>query len=292
MRVALIGCVRSSLAALRALQALDAVELVGVLTRYRSAFNADFVDLGPAAGSTPTLHVDRRGAIRPAEWLKARQPDLVLCVGWSRLLPEAILRVPPKGVIGYHPAPLPRGRGRHPIIWSIALGLEASASTFFLMDAGADSGPIVDQAPFTIGPEDDAGTVYARVLRLIPFQLARFIPLIAADAVSLIPQDPKRATTWRKRSPIDGRIDWRMAATTIHNLVRALAPPYPGASCATGSGEAIIWRTERATVEAPDAEPGRVLRVEGGAITIKCGVGALLLVDHTIDPLPPVGGYL
>ena len=90
---------------------------------------------------------------------------MIFCFGWSSLLKERVLNIPPMGVIGYHPAKLPENRGRHPLIWAIALGLENSASTFFFMDKGADSGDILSQVDFNISYQDDAQSVYQKVAR-------------------------------------------------------------------------------------------------------------------------------
>ena len=73
-------------------------------------------------------------------------------MGWSRIIGKELLAVPPKGIVGYHPAALPANRGRHPIIWALALGLKETASTFFFMDNGADSGPIISQKSLIISP--------------------------------------------------------------------------------------------------------------------------------------------
>ena len=78
---------------------------------------------------------------------------------------EKILSKSPIGVIGFHPAALPANRGRHPIIWSLALGLKSTASTFFFMDKNVDSGDILSQASIKISDSDDARSLYDKVTK-------------------------------------------------------------------------------------------------------------------------------
>ena len=78
-------------------------------------------------------------------WISNLAPDVIFCFGWSGLLKKELLQIPPMGVIGYHPTALPKNRGRHPITWALNLGLKETASTFFFMDDGIDSGDILSQ---------------------------------------------------------------------------------------------------------------------------------------------------
>ena len=80
------------------------------------------------------------------------------------MLSKNIILSKSNGVIGYHPTSLPKNRGRHPVIWALALGLKEISSTFFLMDQGADTGPILSQENISITYEDDAGTLYDKLI--------------------------------------------------------------------------------------------------------------------------------
>jgi methionyl-tRNA formyltransferase len=196
------------------------------------------------------------------------------------------------GVVGYHPAALPQNRGRHPIIWALALGLEQTASTFFLMDENADSGDILSQVPVSIDPHDDAGDLYQKLTDTALTQLQELTTAMAAGNAKRTPQDHSRANYWRKRSASDGRIDWRMPATGIHNLIRSLARPYPGAHC-DYEGKAIrIWRAKPHNAAQANLEPGKVIKVRLRNIFVKCGDGAVELIEHDFDPIPPEGSYL
>lgn len=294
MRIAFIGCVDFSAAALEMLIDHPQAELVGVVTRGRSPCNSDFQDLSALAAGAgcPVFLSDGQDQAPMAAWLRQRRPEVIYCLGWSRLLPADILAIPPLGVVGYHPAALPRNRGRHPIIWALALGLEQTASTFFLMDPGADSGAILSQEPVAITPQDDAGTLYRKLTDTALPQLRQLTNELAEGRAQASPQDHSQANYWRKRTPADGCIDWRMPARGIHNLVRALARPYPGAHCQHDGKAVKIWRVRPAATTAPNLEPGKVLAVRDERLLVKCGDAAVELIEHEFDPLPTEGSYL
>ena len=94
------------------------------------------------------------------------QPEIAFCFGWSQLIKDNIIKKIPQGIIGFHPAALPKNRGRHPIIWALVLGLQETASTFFMMDASADTGDIVSQKIVKISYEDDAATLYQKIMTI------------------------------------------------------------------------------------------------------------------------------
>ena len=296
LRIAFIGCVESSRVALKALLSLtpSLCEVVGVVTMRSNRINSDHEDLSVIVSpDIPLLYVeDAPSDAQQAEWLRALMPDLIFCVGWSRLLGNDVLCVAPRGVVGFHPAALPANRGRHPLVWAIALGLTQTASSFFLMDAGADSGPLLSQLPIDIAAEDDATSLYSKVLALLPSQVESIV--LGMSSGSLVPQsqDGSRATYWRKRSADDGRIDWRMDSSSVRNLVRALVRPYPGAHFVYQGREVKVWKCTESEAGAPNVEPGKVLDVFGRRITVRCGGGSVCLIDHELDTLPSSGDYL
>ena len=294
MRTVFIGSIAYAHEALARLLTIDGVELVGVVTRRGSTFNPDFRCLAPLAeqAGAPVWYADGRPQADMAAWLGTVAPEVIYCMGWSRLLGPEILAIPPRGVIGYHPAALPKNRGRQPIVWALALGLEETGSTFFMMDEGVDSGPILSQALVPIARGDDAGALYRNLTETIVRQLGDFTPRFIAGTLEPRPQDESQATTWRKREPADVVIDWRMPADGVCNLVRALARPYRGALCRQGGQDVTVWRAELIAEAAPNAEPGKVLAADAAGIAVKCGSGAVCLVEHEFATLPAVNDYL
>lgn len=269
-------------------------DVTGVCTAASAATNADYADLGGICEQSriPFLRTQDINSDETIAWILERRPDVVFCFGWSRLISRRLLGLPRLGVVGYHPAALPQNRGRHPLIWALALGLERTASTFFLMDEGADSGEIVSQVGIDIDADDDAGTLYAKVVVTAKAQLADIVPKLAAGTIVRRSQDHERATYWRKRTAKDGRIDWRMGAESICNLVRALSTPYPGADFETRIGVVKVWKARVVADAPPNAEPGKVIGLLAGKPVVRCGIGAVCLLDTSPSFEPDLGDYL
>jgi methionyl-tRNA formyltransferase len=293
MRIVFIGTVAFSLRMLEHLIAVGA-EVVGVCTKQISSFNADFADLVPVChrNDISYKYVDDINSPETLTWIRERKPDVIFCFGWSFLLKQGLLRLAPLGVVGYHPAALPANRGRHPLIWALALGLEKTASTFFFMDDGVDSGDIISQHEIVVNESDDAASLYAKVTRAALKQLDEFVPALSEGRHSRLKQPSELSNYWRKRTPADGLIDWRMSASAICNLVRALTRPYIGAEFSWQGTTIKVWRADCFDGVAANLEPGKVLAIENGAALIKCGEGVIRLLETSPGFTTSVGEYL
>lgn len=293
MRILFIGAVSFSAAALRHIIALRS-EIVGVCTLQQNNHAADHHDLTTIADSVgiPVYSEPDLNTKHALDWMRRKEPDVILCLGWSRLLKRDVLTLPRMGVIGYHPARLPENRGRHPLIWSLVLGLEEIGSTFFFMDEGADSGDIISQEMISVGPDDDAASLYEKMTATALLQLEKIVSGLAGGTVVAIRQNHARSNSWRKRVKADGRIDWRMSAKGIHNLVRALAKPYPGAHFELAGHEYRVWSSRVVPYNARNDEPGKVLRAGADGLLVKTGEDAILLlkIDPPLSAMP--GDYL
>lgn len=294
MRIVFMGCVQFSLEILEHLLKIKEAEIVGIVTRRKSSFNSDFSSLGPLATTCniPCYYADKTNQLDMAEWIKKLSPDTIYCFGWSFLLKKAVIDIPSIGVIGYHPAALPANRGRHPIIWALALGLNETASTFFFIDEGADTGDILSQVFVSIEKKDDALSLYRKLSSVALLQVNEFTKSLANNICVRVPQDQTGANYWRKRNREDGKIDWRMPAMGVYNLVRALTRPYVGAHCIYKGKEIKIWKTEIINANYGNIEPGKILELDGRSLHVKCGQGELRLVEHEFEVLPKVGEYL
>lgn len=297
MRIVYIGCVESSERMLRQVFRVPEAEVVGVVTRRSSSFNADFASLEPLAekNDIPCYIDPNNNQEEMASWIRERRPEVGYCFGWSYLLNPKVLSIPELGFVGFHPTKLPRNRGRHPIIWALALGLKKTASSFFFMDEGADSGDLLSQRDVPIHWEDDARSLYDRLMEAAEKQVSNFTPKLATREYSREPQDDEKANYWRKRSREDGEIDWRMSSASVYNLVRALARPYPGAHCTVGGHEIKIWSADVVDDEFGNVghlEPGKVLASGTDRVAVKCGEGVVEIQEHEFDKLPDEGDYL
>ena len=230
MKILFIGAVKFSAAVLQQLIELDA-KICGVMTKESSTFNADFEDLTPIGEkyNIPCHYTNNPNAEESIDWVRQANPDIIFCFGWSTLIKKTLLNIPSMGILGFHPAALPQNRGRHPLIWALALGLDETASSFFFMDEGADSGDLLSQSKIKITDRETAKTLYKKVTETALQQITVFLPNLISNSYQRQPQDHSQATYWRKRNAADGAIDFRMSNQTIDRLVRALSYPYPGA---------------------------------------------------------------
>jgi len=293
MKVVLIGSVEFSLRVLEKLISID-VDLVGVCTKKSSTFNSDFFDLKPLSdiNEVPCLFVDDINSTKSVEWIKNLNPDVIFCFGWSSLIKKDILAVAPMGIVGYHPAKLPKNRGRHPLIWALALGLKESASTFFFMDEGADTGDILTQVDFEISYQDDARNLYDKVVETALIQIEEFIPALEKGTYTRIKQNEKESNDWRKRNELDGEIDFRMNSRSIYNLTKALTKPYVGAYIKFNETNYSVWKVKESNDFQENIEPGKVLRVFDKIFVVKSYDGAIEIIEHDFKEMPKVGEYL
>ncbi len=294
MKILFIGCVKSSEIFLKKLIE-NRADIVGVVTKSESRFNADFVDLGEICRQNDIdyLYVKNANDTIAKEYMKSKDSDLIFCLGWSQLLDEEVLDIPRLGCIGFHPAALPFNKGRHPLIWALALGLEETASTLFLMDAKADTGKIVSQKSVKIAYEDDAGSLYDKVMETAVSQLVEVIRDFESGSVNLISHLPDEGNSWRKRGKEDGKIDWRMSSKNIYNLVRALTRPYVGAHFLYDNDEYKVWKVREVFVKGyENIEPGKVVKViSGNNFIVKTGDNLIEILECDIVTIKE-GAYL
>jgi methionyl-tRNA formyltransferase len=293
MRIFLIGNVIFSYYALEKLINLKA-NVVGVVTKESSSLNADHADLTPLCikNNIPYKYVKDVNHENNITYIKNLMPDVIYCFGWSNLIKEELLHLAPFGVIGFHPSALPFNRGRHPIIWALALGLKKTSSTFFVMDKNADTGDIVSQKDILISMDDTAATLYQKITKTALTQIEDITYSLQANNLVRVPQNIAIGNSWRKRGKKDGVIDFRMNSLTIYNLVRALTKPYVGAHIEILEGDIIVWEVIVDICTDNNIEPGKVLNVENNHIKVKTADGAVILAKHEFKNLPLPGSYL
>lgn len=293
MKILFIGTVEFSYKALKKLIELNA-EIVGICTKKKSDFNSDFADLTPLCkkAGIPFKYIDDINSNENIAWIRSLSPDIIFCFGWSNLIKKDLLGLPKMGVVGYHPALLPKNRGRHPLIWALALGLNDSGSTFFFMTEGADDGDILSQEKIEILYEDDAKSLYNKVSNVALKQIETFLPKLQNNSFKTIKQNNDLANVWRKRGKVDGKIDFRMTSRAIYNLVRALTKPYVGAHVEYNGQDISIWKVEEVEFDQNNIEFGKVLENDGKSIVVKTYDKAIKIIDHDFKELPKVGEYI
>lgn len=283
MKILFIGCVESSARFLKSLTENNA-EIVGVITKEKSSFNSDFVDLAPIClkYNIPYIYVDNVNEEKSVEFIKNTAADIGYCLGWSQLVKGEVIDLFPKGMIGYHPAELPNNRGRHPIIWALALGLSRTASTFFRLDKNADTGDILSQKIVDVTYEDDANSLMEKLLDEGAIQITELTKEIEAGKIISKAQEKEDGNSWRKRGRLDGQIDWRMSSRSIYNLVRSLSKPYVGAHFMYKNQEIKVWKVKEIVNdgEYENIEPGKVLDVKENSFVVKSGDNLVEVLDY------------
>jgi len=294
IKILFIGTVEFSYRALSIL--IDnKFDVVGVLSKKGSNFNSDYCDLTPLAkaNNIPILYRTEDNQDEIIDFINSKTPDVIYCFGWSHLLPKSILAIPKLGVIGFHPAELPSNRGRHPIIWALFLGLEQTASTFFIMDEGADTGDIISQVKIEIS-QDNASSLYNKIINVALKQIVSFTDELElkGEFSHRIKQDKNAGNSWRKRTKSDGKIDFRMNSKAIFNLVNSLSRPYVGAHIEFEGKEVKVWKVEEENINHLNHEPGKVLNIVGNDLIVKSYDGSIRITDHEFEHLPSIGQYL
>ena len=293
-KILFIGTVEFSYKALSTLIE-NKFEIVGILSKKESNFNSDYYDLTPLAedNNIPIIYRTKDNKDEIISFIKSLNPDIIYCFGWSHILTKSILSIPKYGVIGFHPAELPNNRGRHPIIWALFLGLKQTASTFFIMDEGADTGDIISQEKIKI-IDDNAFTLYNKIINVALKQIVSFTIELEMKEVFLnkIKQDKTQGNSWRKRTKQDGKIDFRMTSNAILNLVKALSSPYPGAHIEFQNQDVKIWNVRDEESNLSNFEPGKVLEIIGNDIIVKTYDGSIRILDHEFKITPTKGEYL
>ena len=213
------------------------------------------------------------------ERLRALAPDLIFSFYYRALIPERILSLAPLGAFNLHGSLLPRYRGRACVNWAVLNGETETGVTLHHMTARADRGRIVDQASVPIGPDDTAHDVFLKLIPRAAEVLRRSLPDIRAGRAEGVEQDESRATTFGRRRPSDGLMEWTRNARALHDLVRAVAPPFPGAFTFCEGRKLLVWRTRVPEDEGDSggAPPGTVLRSE--PLTVAAGSGALTITS-------------
>ncbi|MBW7924420.1 MAG: formyltransferase [Burkholderiaceae bacterium] len=177
--------------------------------------------------------------------VRGARPDFLFSFYYRRLLDERLLAVAPRGAWNMHGSLLPKYRGRVPLNWAILHGETETGATLHAMTPKADAGAIVDQQAVPILPDDDAREVYTKICVAAEIVLWRSLPALLDGSAVLREQDPAAATRFGARRAEDGRIDPALSARALHDLVRAVSKPFPGAFVDLPQGRLFVWRTIR-----------------------------------------------
>ena len=178
------------------------------------------------------LRVETPEDINTPQWVaegRRAHPDFLFSFYYRYMLKPPWLEVPRRGALNMHGSLLPKFRGRAPVHWAIIHGESVTGASLHYMLEKPDAGALVDQEPVVILENDTALDVSFKVADAAQHVLRRSLPKLMTGTAEARPLDLAHGSYFGRRSPEDGRIDWRQGARAVHNLVRAVAPPFPGA---------------------------------------------------------------
>ncbi|MBM3119219.1 MAG: methionyl-tRNA formyltransferase [Chloroflexi bacterium] len=218
------------------------------------------------------------------ERLASYAPDLLVVAAFGQILPPEILALPKFGCLNVHPSLLPKYRGASPVATAILQGEEVTGVTIMLLDAGMDTGPIINQKEMPISAEDTTGSLTAKLAQTGAQLLMETLPLWLDEQIKPRAQEESQASYTKVITKNDGQIDWQLAALDLWRQVRAF-DPWPG--CYTW------WRGKRLKIgkvvplsEGKTGELGKVVTLPqpGPAVVgVATGDGVLGLIRVQLE---------
>jgi methionyl-tRNA formyltransferase len=193
--------------------------------------------------------------------LRALAADVMVIVGYGQIIPLSVIELAPLGIINVHASLLPELRGAAPIQWAIARGYERTGVTTMRIDAGLDTGDILDQWDTPIGPDETAPELSVRLAEAGARLLLKTLAALSGGSARPVPQDAGRATLAPILKKEDGRIDWRSSSHQIHNRIRGFQP-WPGAHTSFRGQSLHLWRS-RLVPQRWDLAPGALMHEDG-----------------------------
>jgi methionyl-tRNA formyltransferase len=223
-----------------------------------------------------------------AAWLREQNVDVALVVAYGRILPQEVLDAPRLGCVNVHASLLPKLRGAAPITWAVVRGEPETGVTLMQMDAGMDTGAMLEQFSTPISDEETAGELSERLSAIGALATRKGLPTYVAGGYTAQQQDHARATMAPMLKKEDGRIDFKQPARAVHDHVRGMTP-WPGAST-TARGKTVKVHATRVTdVPSGKAEPGTVVFADKTRVVVACGERGVELTRIQLEGKKPIG---
>ena len=236
--------------------------------------------------------------LQPSSWrgeeavgrVAALAPEALVVAAYGRILPPALLRVPPLGALNVHPSLLPRYRGPAPVAAAVLAGDRTTGVSVMLIDEGMDTGPVLAQVEEPIDPEDTTETLTERLFRRGASLLAATIGPWARGEVQPQPQDEALATYTRPLRKEDGEMDFRQPAERLCRQVRAYSP-WPGTHTTWDGRRVKLLDVAPLPATGVAVEPGEVVALPASSpapVGVATGNGVLGLLRVQIEGRGPV----
>jgi len=229
----------------------------------------------------PVITPDNPNMPEVVEQIRALRPDFLFSFYYREMLRRELLEIPKRGALNMHGSLLPKYRGRVPVNWAIIHGEISTGATLHYMTEKPDNGDIVAQQAVPILPDDTALQVFQKVTVAAEIALNGVLPALLAGKAQALQQDLSKGAYFGGRKAEDGVIDWSQSAQQIHNLVRAVAPPYPGATTQLLGKPLRILQTLDTRCEVSGEKPA--FYIKDGKVYAVCGSGVLRVVRFELD---------
>ena len=191
----------------------------------------------------PYITPDANQLIDLVPQLQKLTPDYLFSFYYRHMIPAELLACARIGALNMHGSLLPKFRGRAPVNWAILQGATETGATLHMMEVKPDAGDIVGQSTVSIGPNETATDVFGKVSQAAVTVINLVLPELIQGHIPRKPNNLGQGSYFGGRKPADGQILWHQTAQQVHNLVRAVAPPYPGAFTDWQGQRMIVART-------------------------------------------------
>lgn len=230
------------------------------------------------------------------KFLNENEFDIGISMGWTRLIPESVLKCFRCGIYGFHGncGYLPFGRGRSPLNWSIILGDTRFNLNLFRYDEKADSPNIFATEMFSITPHDDIRTAQYKNMICSKNLIRKLLTAYEEDSI-IIRTDSKDFDSWyNKRTAVDGKIDFHERTRNIYNLIRGVAAPFPGAFAMSGEQKVTVWEAHPfdEMIDFSAYAPGEIIDVFDEKPIVRTVDGSLLIDRYECERKLQVGDIL
>ena len=224
--------------------------------------------------------------------IAAINPDYIFSFYYRQMIPMSVLNLAKIAPLNMHGSLLPKYRGRVPINWAVLHGETETGATLHVMAEKPDAGDIVAQKTVAIGPDETAGEVFGNVTAAAAETMKSVLPQLLKGDVPRRPNNVSEGSYFGGRKPEDGRIDWQQSAAQVYNLIRAVAPPYPGAftDLATPQGVCRVTINAARRLDTPfnptvTPKPG-LYRLGSSAIGVCGDKMAIQITEFLVDGAP------
>ena len=237
-----------------------------------------------AKAGIPVITPESASELDVQQRIAAIAPDYIFSFYYRQMIPMSVLNLAKIAPLNMHGSLLPKYRGRVPINWAVLHGETETGATLHVMAEKPDAGDIVAQQSVPIGPHETAGEVFANVTAAAAHTLSAVLPQLLKGIVPRSPNNLAAGSYFGGRKPEDGRIHWQQTAAQVYNLIRAVAPPYPGAFSDLGNLR-ITVNAARPLAGQFELSPG-IYRHDNKAIGVCGDKMAVELTEFLVDGAP------